>query len=310
MEQPVIADWKKEYTEIFSKENLLMEHRLLDSGLFSRDALADLIDRCGPENYSVNTMGHDVTNPLWREGTIKNVNGKEVIETIERGRMWLNLRAVNAVSPAYKKLLDQIFGEFQSNVPGFKSFKHKMGILISSPNVHVHYHADIPGQSLWQLEGKKRVYVYPKAEPYITQQSLETVILKETEEEIPYHKDFDKGATVYELEPGQMLHWPLNKPHRVENHDCLNISVTTEHFTDDIRKTYAVNYANGILRRKFGMQDLSPSITSASVFPKAALALIWSKLRLHKTHEIKRMIDFVVDPAAKTGMTDIPRFTI
>jgi len=57
-----------------------------------------------------------------------------------------------------------------------------------------------------------------------------------------------------------MVHWPLNCPHRVENEDCLNISVTTEHWTTDLRKQYAVNYANGILRRKFGFTDPSQSI--------------------------------------------------
>ncbi len=45
-----------------------------------------------------------------------------------------------------------------------------------------------------------------------------------------------------------MVHWPLNNPHRVENHDEVNISVTTEHFTPEVRSFYAIIYANGLLR--------------------------------------------------------------
>ena len=56
-----------------------------------------------------------------------------------------------------------------------------------------------------------------------------------------------------------MLHWPLNGPHRVENHDMVNISVTTEHFTKEIRDFYAIVYANGLLRRL----GISPSRYSA-----------------------------------------------
>ena len=253
-------------------------------------------------------MGHDPKNPQWRQGTIEGVSGEKVIDTIERGRMWLNMVAVETVDPRYKKVLEQIFAEFEANVPGFVSFRHKMGILISSPNAQVHYHADIPGQSLWQIAGRKRVYVYPKNEKFISQKSLEGIILKETEEEVPYESEFDKSAAIYDLEPGQMVHWPLNCPHRVTNHDCMNISVTTEHYTDEIRKSYAVNYANGVLRRKFGLENLSPSITGPMVYPKAALAVIWRKLHLHKAHEIKRMIDFALDPATDTGIVDIPAF--
>ncbi len=308
MENSIIADWKPEYAENFGNENRLLHHRLLDSGLFTREVLADLIDKCPREFYSVNTMGFDLQNPQWREGTIGNTPGADVISTIERGRMWLNMRAVDQFDSRYKKLLDDMFSEFESYVPGFSTFKTKMGILISSPLAQVGYHADIPGQSLWQLEGEKRVYIYPNHEPYLTQNSMETIILKETDEEIPYHPEFDDDALVHVLKPGEMMTWPLNGPHRVQNLDCLNISVTTEHYTNDIRKSFAVHYANGILRRKFGMQNLSPSIDGPMVYPKAALAAMWRKLGLHKAHEVKHIVDFAVDPSSKTGMVDVPAF--
>ena len=165
-----------------------------------------------------------------------------------------------------------------------------------------------PGQSLWQIEGRKRVYVYPNKEPYLAPKHLEGIILGETEEEIPYNASFDKGALVYDLEPGQMVHWPLNCPHRVINEDCLNVSVTTEHWTNDIRKSFAVNYANGVLRRSFGVKNPSQSINGPAVYAKATLAVGWRKLKLDQSQKVVRKIDFTVDPQAETGIVDIPAF--
>ena len=308
MENQIIADWKPEYADNFGNENRLLHHRLKDSGLFTREALAELIEQIPSENYNLNTMGYDPENPLWREGIVRGSTGEEVISSIERGRMWLNMRAVDKIDTRYKKLTDDIFREFESKVDGFSTFKTKMGILISSPKVQVFYHADIPGQSLWQLEGEKRVYVYPTGEPYMSQSSIEGIIMGLTEEEIPYNRKLDDGGQYYDLKPGEMVTWPLNGPHRVENKDSLNISVTTEHYTDNIRKSFAVNYANGVLRRTFGMENLSQSTTGASVYPKAALALLWRKLNLNKANQIKRMIDFTVDPKSKTGISDITAY--
>lgn len=308
MNNEIISDWKPEYAETYGQENLLLHHRLNETGLFTREALAEVIDRYPNELYNLNTMGFDPENPVWREGTKGDFSGEQVIDAIERGRMWMNLRSLESVDDRYAKVLNRIFEEFENNVPGFETFKRKFGVLISSPLVQVFYHADVPGQALWQLEGEKRVYVYPNEAPFLKQKDLEGIVMGLTEEEIPYERSFDDGAIVYDLKPGEVLHWPLNCPHRVENKDCLNISVTTEHWTSDLRKQYAVNYANGVLRRKFGMNDLSQDITGLPVYPKAALALAWRKLKIDSNNKFVRMIEFRVDPASDIGITDVPAF--
>ena len=64
-------------------------------------------------------------------------------------------------------MLDELYDEFEERVPGFKSYKRNLTILISSPNVSVKYHSDVPGQSLWQVRGTKKLYVYPNTQPFI-----------------------------------------------------------------------------------------------------------------------------------------------
>ncbi len=306
MQQSIIRNWEPEFASRYGSEFLLLQHRLHESELFSKETLADLIDRYPREHYGLNTMGYDPENPVWREGTITGCSGADVIQAIEQGRMWLNLRCVEKVDPRYARLLDDIFAEFEGRVPGLSTFKRKLGILISSPKVQVFYHCDIPGQSLWQIRGGKRVYIYPNEEPFLPQKDLETVVLGETEEEIPYDRHFDEAAEVLDLEPGQMVHWPLNCPHRVENKDELSISLTTEHWTSDIRKSYAVNFANGVLRKNFGVSNLSQSIRGPFVYPKAALTAAWRMLKLNQAKKFVPAIDFTIDLESKTKIADLP----
>lgn len=305
MTKTIFKNWEKEHTDQFGQATLYLNHRLSETGLFTKSALAELIDSLPSSTYNLNTMGFDPENPVWKEGLIAGHSGKQVIETIENSRMWLNIRQIDKLDQRYEKALNDIYEEMEGLVPGFSTFRRKLGILISSPKVQVFYHADVPGQSLWQLEGEKKVYVYPNKPPYLPQQSLEDIILGNTEEEIAYTKKYDDGAEVYNLKAGEMLNWPLNGPHRVENEDSLNISVTTEHWTSDIRKSYAVNYANGVLRRKVGMNKLSNSINSPTVYPKAALAMFWKQLNLNKGNAVKRYVSFELDPSNEKGMRDI-----
>ncbi len=118
-------------------------------------------------------------------------------------------------------------------MPDFKTFKHSVGLLVSSPKAQVFYHADVPGQALWQLRGKKRIYIYPAELPFLEPRELENVVRGITEEEVTYKSWYDDYARAYDLEAGDMLHWKLNGPHRVVNLGTVNVSLTTEHWTTD-----------------------------------------------------------------------------
>ena len=68
MTKPIMIDWKEENASRFGKATQLMQHRLRDTGLFSRETLADLVDSIPGHCYNLNTMGWDPSNPVWREG--------------------------------------------------------------------------------------------------------------------------------------------------------------------------------------------------------------------------------------------------
>jgi hypothetical protein len=219
--------------------------------------------------------------------------------------MWMNIRRVMDWAPEYGKLLDEVFDEFEKRMPDFRTFKRNFGVLISSPNANVFYHADIQGQSLWQIEGVKSVYVYPRSEVFLTPQSVEKILLRETAEDMPYEKWFDEYATMIALHPGEMISWPLYAPHRVQNHDCLNISVTMEHWTKQIWNSYAVHYGNGVLRRTLGLNNSSTKDHGLHVYPKAGAAFLWKKMGRQISGDVVKRREFRIDAASEIGRVNI-----
>lgn len=311
MTDQIITDWQPHYPSLWSEHSLMLQHSLAASPLFSDDALAALIDKAPREAYHVNYSQKTPGNPpKRREGEIKGLKGAEVLDVIRNGNIWVNITAPASIDPAYGQLLDSLYSEFEERVPGFKSYKRNLTILISSPNVSVKYHSDVPGQSLWQVRGTKKVFVYPAKAPFISQPALEKLILGQLREtDMPYEGWFDDYAETYMLEAGKMLHWPLNGPHRVVNENMMNVSFTTEHWTDELRKHYAVNYANGFLRSKLGLKNLSQQVTGLSYLAKLGLAgaVKFSPLNPQKQKVYK--VDFTVDPSAPEGVRDIEGYT-
>ena len=213
-------------------------------------------------------------------------------------------------SPEHARLLDGIFEELARLVPGFRPYKLNLGILISSPGAQVYYHADVPGQSLWHLRGTKRVYVYPNRAPFLPEEQIEQVVLSLTEAEIAYQPWFDDHATVFDLQPGQMLHWPLNAPHRVENGDSVNVSVTTEHFTTQIRNKYAVRFANGLIRRGLRVRPPAPVTRGPSFWARAAITAGVKASGLLAPRQLQKTIEWELDSASPSGMRAVEPFVV
>lgn len=305
MDQDIIGNWEPRHEQLFGTEIVKLNHRLRESGLFTRDAVARLIERCPASELGLESMSEDPSKKERLYGVLGDASGINAIDAIEKGRIWMNIRRVMDWAPEYRKLLDNIFDEFRGRMPGFETFKRNMGVLVSSPDANVYYHADIQGQSLWQIEGVKRVYLYPRSEVFMTGKAVEKILLRETDERMPYEPWFDEYARVIDLQPGEMVTWPLYAPHRVHNHDCLNISVTMEHWTKEIWNSYAVHYGNGVLRRTLGLRNPSTEPSGLHVYPKAAAALLWKKMGRQRAGDVNNTRHFRIDANARNGRISI-----
>lgn len=309
---PSIIEWDAKSIGQFGKRPVRMRHNLSGHELFTDRALARTLENLDRDDYYVNTMGaeaHDLSSR--REGEIKGLSGEEVLRAVRTGRIWILLLYPHKAEPAYGDLLADIYVDMERALPWFRTSFRKMSLLISSPRVQVHYHCDIPGQTLWQVRGEKRVFVYPSRPPYLMQSNLERIALGEAHElSLPYEPSFDDGAEICDLRAGEMVHWPLNAPHRVVNGDDLCVSFTTEHFTPRDRRNFYVNYANGVLRRRFGFQSLSQSTAGPAYWAKLGVAAAYKfSGRQTKRQKVMR-VDFVVDPSAPQGVRTIPAYDV
>lgn len=315
MTDSIFTAWKPEHAALWGNVPLRLKHRLHQHELFSRPALARLIEAAPKSNYMLIETGRPNERKLWREGEMGELSGMEVMDAIASGRIWLNLLRVNEIDPQYGKLLDEIFGELEGRIPGFTTFKRINGILISSPRAQVYYHFDTAGQTLWQIAGSKRVYLYPKEPPFLTPETLENVILYNNETGIKYEGWYDDYAQCIELQPGEMAQWPLNMPHRIENADELSVSMTIEYFTTDIRRNLFVNGANGLLRDKLKIKP-QRNVSGPAVWAKTAVYAAAAKGGLLKRARSKRRPitftldqDFLAKPTASAALPDAARPT-
>ncbi|MCJ8323059.1 MAG: hypothetical protein HRU29_03180 [Rhizobiales bacterium] len=310
----IFPNWQPKNSELFSKHIVKEQHSLHQHELFTDDALAKLIEKTPRSNYHVNT--HDLVNihkSTWRDGEFGDLSGKQVLQAVRDGHIWINIQKPWEADPAYGEVLDQMFEEFEANVSDFSTFhdKNKMTILISSPKIKVFYHCDIPGQALWQIRGRKRVYIYPNTAPFLKNEEMEQIILGRIDEhDITYQDWYDDYAEIIDLEPGVMSHWPINGPHRIENLGVMNVSITTEHWNKDLRNHYAVRYANGLLRDSFGFKDLRTPTSGLGLYARLALAGFHKVSGLRNLKKMKYHVDFQVDPSQELGFKDIESYEL
>ena len=305
-QNPIFQPFEPRHAGLWGRAPQLLKHRLHEHELFSNEALARLVERYPRERYSLVQWGEHGASGTWREGEIAGLPGEAVLDSVARGRVWINLRDAPAVDPRYADVMNAVFDELEGHMPEFRTFTRKLGVLISSPLSRTLYHADLPGQSLWQIRGAKRVYVYPNAAPFQTPELIERVALSGVEVNMPYRDWYDEHATVFDIGPGDMLHWPLNAPHRVDNHDCLNVSMTLEYFTEEIRRSHMVTVANGILRAKFGLTPRDRSISGPGFWSKAVLQ---RALRgtgwVRRESRLRSRAEFRLDPTRPGCVADI-----
>lgn len=264
--------WPNNMQQAFAREIITANHDLHERALFSDSGLADLLDRYPRERLGLYTFPvHQEGRVLPLHGRAPDLSGEALLNAVRSGHIWLNLRAASDHLPDFAELRDELFASIEA-ASGQRTLKQDVGVLISSPNVHVHYHLDIPLVCLVQVRGTKTLHLYPAREPFAPLDQMEAVALREREEDIAFRAEFEAQAEAIKLHPGQAVTWPQNAPHRVQNGDMMNVSLSCEFMTvPGLLRANAI-YANGVLRRRFGARPRLPQSLGAGLIARAALA--------------------------------------
>jgi hypothetical protein len=278
-------------------------HDLVSCGLFDRAALAGLIDAAGPGGCRISTMGTDPTDASeWAYVDPTGASGETILTAVERGRLWINVMAVDELTPEFAALRDEIKSGLEMYAPHLDVRSVSLGVLVSSPNAQVYYHVDAEPNMVWQIAGHKHIWVYPAFDPDLADPAALADIFAGGEEDLPYEPSFDAKATHIELRPGTFVCWPQNSPHRVTNGPVVNISLTVSYYTPESTRRVLAWAANRWFHRTFGAPMRPERQHGIGVSAKVALFRAVRKAGLTDREE-RRGPDyrFRVDPGAPVG---------
>lgn len=287
MASPTIQDWTESQQNAFLNAPMTFSHGLYATGLFSEERLARLLEAHPDELTDVN-LYEAVENGVARvrTGARAGGDGKRLLDAVKAGELWVNLRHTNRDHPEIAAVVDEAFARIRRHRPDFRPTGVHANLLLSGPTARVPYHADTPGVCLFHLVGAKRIWIYPNEGRTLPDAAMEAVALREGAEDLPYQSVFDEDAQVFDLAPGDAVVWPFNAPHRVDNLGTFNVSLSVEFMTWEGRLRHGVYYANGTLRRRFG---LSPAPYARTGGPgrlaRWALSGLFKRLRLNAARQ-------------------------
>jgi len=160
---------------------------------------------------------------------------------------------------------------------------------------------------LWHVRGKKRIYIYPLAQKFISDSDYEKVLTDSLNDDLPYDSSFDEDAQIIDLEEGTALLWPLNSPHRVDNQSFC-VSVTTEYSTRQSGMKNAAMLTNATLRSHLGMNPSYSDDSHVARQIKSIFGRVIRKASLAPDMAKPDMVTFKVDPASETFIVDVEPF--
>ena len=303
----ILSNWSDEHTEKFRKESFKVKHNLMATGLFSDDALAELLDKHPKDQLDVCTLSdHPVFQYKFRTGDVRGVEGKTLIEAVKAGSIWINVRKAMNIHPEYNAVLKQMYGEL-AELTGSKPFHARGAILISSPTAQVPLHFDATETILWHVRGHKRMYLFPNTEEFLPDEEYEKLMYRVTEDYLPYEASMEKSAISYDLYDSEMVTWPLNQPHRVENKTYC-VSVTTEYSTPESTMKNAAMYTNAVLRRKFRLSPNWQSASKSEKFIKASAGKVLRKIGVLDTLKAEDLVTFKIDKTVPGFIRDVDSY--
>jgi hypothetical protein len=304
-----LVPWSDEEFRHFGRRFQKTRHRLAETGLFTDEALARLIDSYPRHLLQAFVMGVD---PEHMEENLpvdtRGVSGADVLEAVKRGRLWFKLLRIQAWKGPYADLVRRLYEELSTHVTGFNPLTTGAVLFFGSTGSQVYYHVDSKPNMLWHIRGRKNFWLYPALDTtLVSQKCLEDVYNMVTDEDVPFKDEYDQYGTLFELAPGDALSWPHNSPHRVLVTEGMSVSLGTLHETEEsVRRTHVI-CANALLRAKLGVQ--SPSMSERGVIPFAKAFMFRAVRRAglirksapHKAYKTP----YVLDPRGQLGVRQL-----
>lgn len=299
----MFKNWTDIHTEKFGKEPFTVEHNLAATGLFTDEALAKMLDAHPRDMLDICTLAnHEIYQAKFRTGESSEVDGQTLIEAAKSGTIWMNVRNSMNLHPEYKEVLDEMYGSLTAKTKQ-RILNPRGSLLITAPIAQTPYHFDTTETILWHVRGHKRFFLYPQTPEFLPDEGFERVLYKTNEDYLPYTKDMDSQAQVFDLHGDEMISWPLNAPHRVENKSFC-VSVTTEYSTRECVIKNSAMYTHAFMRKKMGLNPSWEKATRPGILVKAVAGRVLRRMNAMGSLHQNDMVTFKVDPTAPGYIRD------
>ena len=234
----------------FNRQPFIIRHHLADHPLFNLPRLIELSRRLPADCVRSNAGTLPVNTRLYG-GPPTGLPVEEMLRRIEECNAWMVLKFVEQ-DAEYRELLNRCLDERQAlSEPIDPGMYSRAGfIFVSSPASVTPYHLDPEYNFLLQVRGRKTVNMFDVSDRSImSDQELERYFTDASRYNLSFREEYQAKAKVFELSPGQGLHFPVTAPHWVKNGDEVSISFSITFRTPRADHRGRIYDLNGRLRR-------------------------------------------------------------
>jgi Cupin-like domain len=300
-----LTSWTVSQAASLTSNVVRTSHRLGELDLFTDDELAGVLDRHPRKKLQAFTMGTDLVRDEWIPVEVGSATGLDMLAAVRTGRLWLNVLDVDRAHDSFSQLQARLFDELAATGFDVLPGTPHSALLISSPDAMVSYHADAGPNVLWHIRGDKRIWIYPAGnERFVEPALLEDIFVGVRTENLPYDPEFDAAALTFDLHAGDLISWPQNSPHRVQNLGSVNVSLSSEFDTANSRRRHLVYAANRFYSRKVHLPMRSTRETGAAAATKRFTYRAFRKMGFDRTRpSYVQMTQLRIDPGSPGGVT-------
>lgn len=249
-----------DFRENFDRKPFVVPHNLTPTHpLFEMSRMRKLADFLRTNNYHVHyDVGNVGVGQRWDAVPKGAMTFESALERIENAGAWIFLKQVEK-DPEYGELLEQMMSEV-SEMSG-RDIKREMKLMeaiifITSPNRVTSYHIDRECNFLLQVSGDKEISVFDREDrDVLPEVEIETFWSKDSNA-AKYREEYQDRAHVFQMQPGNGVHIPVNCPHWLKNGNNVSISFSVSYQFKDSRRKYV--YQSNYYLRRLGLDPVPP----------------------------------------------------
>ena len=239
-----------------------VRHHLCDRPEFQLPRLVDLARRLPEKNVEYYT-GKVGVNQDPKSHPRNGLSVAETVRRIEECGSWMVLKNVEQEQEygrVLREVLEQLYEECGGSLRRFH--REEAFIFISSPGSITPYHLDEEHNFLCQIRGSKQVSMWdPRDRTVLPEPQIEYMLQvwhgNDYHRNMPYRDEFQQAATVFDLRPGEALHFPVGAPHWVKNGPEVSVSFSVT-FRSEMSERQAIVYFVNRKLRSFGIEPYPP----------------------------------------------------